>query len=184
MARKSRSERNCSGFFLCRGIIKRCTPLGSKCTPHRPFVKWYRGVKRNRLYGDHFRITVEPGFVKWYRETVVNQGFSKDIRTIAHDRFSAIYQTKQKQYFRNRTDIPKRPRTLPYRLWVLWQQACQSADPQGLLYGSFFQCEGTHMNRSFHLSKDLYGQKSCFRNHICIPIQRFFYPVSRSLSQL
>ncbi len=76
-ARKSRSERNCSGFFLCRGIIKRCTPLGSKCTPHRPFVKWYRGVKRNRLRGDHFRTTVEPVIVKRYRKTLVNRGFYK-----------------------------------------------------------------------------------------------------------
>lgn len=76
-AQKSRSERNCSGFFLCRGIIKRCTPLGSKCTPHRPFVKWYRGVKRNRLRGDHFRTTVEPVIVKRYRKTLVNRGFYK-----------------------------------------------------------------------------------------------------------
>ena len=76
-ARKSRSERNCSGFFLCRGIIKRCTPLGSKCTPHRPFVKWYRGVKRKRLHGDHFRITVEPVIVKRYRKTLANRGFCK-----------------------------------------------------------------------------------------------------------
>ena len=75
--RKSRSERNCSGFFLCRGIIKRCTPLGSKCTPHRPFVKWYRRVKRKRLYCDHFRITVEPVIVKKYRKTLVNRGFYK-----------------------------------------------------------------------------------------------------------
>ena len=76
-ARKSRSERNCSGFFLCRGIIKRCTPLGSKCTPHRPFVKWYRGVKRKRLHGDHFRTTVEPVIAKKYRKTFVNRGFCK-----------------------------------------------------------------------------------------------------------
>ena len=76
-ARKSRSERNCSGFFLCRGIIKRCTPLGSKCTPHRPFVKWYRGVKRKRLHGDHFRTTVEPVIVKRYRKSLVNRGFCK-----------------------------------------------------------------------------------------------------------
>ena len=76
-ARKSRSERNCSGFFLCRGIIKRCTPLGSKCTPHRPFVKWYRGVKRKRLHCDHFRITVEPVIVKRYRKTLANRGFCK-----------------------------------------------------------------------------------------------------------
>ena len=58
-------------------IIKRCTPLGSKCTPHRPFVKWYRGVKRKRLHGDHFRITVEPVIVKKYRKTLVNRGFCK-----------------------------------------------------------------------------------------------------------
>ena len=76
-ARKSRSERNCSGFFLCRGIIKRCTPLGSKCTPHRPFVKWYRGVKQKRLHGDRFRITVEPVIVKKYRKTLANRGFCK-----------------------------------------------------------------------------------------------------------
>ena len=76
-ARKPRSERNCSGFFLCRGIIKRCTPLGSKYTPHRPFVKWYRGVKRKRLHGDHFRTTVEPAFVNWYRKILVNKGFYK-----------------------------------------------------------------------------------------------------------
>ena len=76
-ARKSRSERNCSGFFLCRGIIKRCTPLGSKCTPHRPFVKWYRGVKQKRLHGDHFRITVKPVIVKKYMKTLANRGFCK-----------------------------------------------------------------------------------------------------------
>ena len=76
-AQKSRSERNCSGFFLCRGIIKRCTPLGSKCTPHRPFVKWYRGVKRKRLHGDHFRTTVEPVIVKKYMKTLANRGFCK-----------------------------------------------------------------------------------------------------------
>ena len=58
-------------------IIKRCTPLGSKCTPHRPFVKWYRGVKRKRLHSDHFRITVEPVIVKKYRKTLVNRGFCK-----------------------------------------------------------------------------------------------------------
>ena len=77
MAQKPRSERNCSGFFLWRGIIKRCTPLGSKCTPHRPFVKWYRGVKRKRLHGDHFRTTVEPVIVKRYRKTLANRGFCK-----------------------------------------------------------------------------------------------------------
>ena len=76
-ARKPRSERNCSGFFLCRGIIKRCTPLGSKCTPHRPFVKWYRGVKRKRLHGDNFRITVEPVIVKKYMKTLANRSFYK-----------------------------------------------------------------------------------------------------------
>jgi len=58
-------------------IFKRCTPLGSKCTPHRPFVKWYRGVKRKRLHGDNFRITVEPVIVKKYRKTLVNRGFCK-----------------------------------------------------------------------------------------------------------
>ena len=58
-------------------IIKRCTPLGSKCTPHRPFVKWYRGVKRKRLHGDHFKTTVEPVIVKRYRKTLVNRGFCK-----------------------------------------------------------------------------------------------------------
>ena len=76
-ARKSGSERNCSGFFLCRGIIKRCTPLGSKCTPHRPFVKWYRGVKRKRLHGDHFKTTVEPIIIKKYMKTLANRGFCK-----------------------------------------------------------------------------------------------------------
>ena len=64
-------------YSSIRGIIKRCTPLGSKCTPHRPFVKLYRGVKRKRLHGDHFRITVEPVIVKKYRKTLANQGFSK-----------------------------------------------------------------------------------------------------------
>ena len=58
-------------------IIKRCTPLGSKCTPHRPFVKWYRGVKQKRLHGDHFRTTVAPVIVKKYRKTLVNGGFCK-----------------------------------------------------------------------------------------------------------
>ena len=72
-----REDGVCSDFFLCRGIIKKCTPLGSKCTPHRPFVKWYRGVKRKRLYGDHFRITVEPVIVKKYKKTLANRGFCK-----------------------------------------------------------------------------------------------------------
>ena len=72
-----REDGVCSDFFLCRGIIKKCTPLGSKCTPHRPFVKWYRGVKRNRLHGDHFRIAVEPVIVKRYMKTLVNRGFYK-----------------------------------------------------------------------------------------------------------
>lgn len=62
---------------MSKVIIKRCTPLGSKCTPHRPFVKWYRGVKRKRLHSDHFRITVEPVIVKKYRKTLVNRGFCK-----------------------------------------------------------------------------------------------------------
>jgi len=51
--------------------------LAQKCTPHRPFVKWYRGVKRERLHGDHFRTTVEPVIVKRYRKTLVNKGFAK-----------------------------------------------------------------------------------------------------------
>ena len=58
-------------------IVKRCTPLGSKCTLHRPFVKWYRGAKHNRLYSDRFRIAVEPVFVKSYPETLANQGVCK-----------------------------------------------------------------------------------------------------------
>ena len=62
---------------MSKVIIKRCTPLGSKCTPHRPFVKWYRGVKRKRLHGDPFRITVEPVIVKKYRKTLANRGFCK-----------------------------------------------------------------------------------------------------------
>lgn len=62
---------------MSKVIIKRCTPLGSKCTPHRPFVKWYRGVKRKRLHSDHFRITVEPVIVKKYRKALVNRGFCK-----------------------------------------------------------------------------------------------------------
>ena len=49
-------------------IVKRCTPLGSKCTPHRPFVKWYGEAKRNRLCSDRFRIAVEPVFVKRYNK--------------------------------------------------------------------------------------------------------------------
>ena len=51
--------------------------LIKRCTPHRPFVKWYRGVKRKRLHGDHFRITVEPVIVKKYRKPLVNGGFCK-----------------------------------------------------------------------------------------------------------
>ena len=62
---------------MSKVIIKRCTPLGSKCTPHRPFVKWYRGVKRKRLHGDHFRITAEPAFVKRYIKTLTNRDFCK-----------------------------------------------------------------------------------------------------------
>ena len=63
--------------FMKAGIIKRCTPLGSKCTPHRPFVKWYRGVKRKRLHGDHFRNTVDPVIVKRYMKPLANRGFFK-----------------------------------------------------------------------------------------------------------
>ena len=58
-------------------IIKRCTPFGTKCTPHRPFVKKYIQKKANRLHGDHFRITVEPVIVKRYRKILVNWGFCK-----------------------------------------------------------------------------------------------------------
>ena len=43
-----REDGVCSDFFLCRGIIKKCTPLGSKCTPHRPLVKRYRETRVNR----------------------------------------------------------------------------------------------------------------------------------------
>ena len=58
-------------------IVIRCTPLGSKCTPHRPFVKWYGGAKRKRLCSDRFRIAVEPVIVKRFRKTLVNRGFCK-----------------------------------------------------------------------------------------------------------
>ena len=111
--RKSRSERNCSGFFLCRGIIKRCTPLGSKCTPHRPFVKWYRGVKQKRLHGDHFRITVEPVIVKKYRKTLVNRGFCKkklDTRFDTHCIKTGV------QLWRRRRDSNSRGGYPPYAL--------------------------------------------------------------------
>ena len=47
------------------------------CTPHRPFVKSYRGVKRKKLYGDYFKITIEPVIVKKYRKTHANRGFYK-----------------------------------------------------------------------------------------------------------
>ena len=59
------------------GIMKKCTPLGSKCTPHRPFVKRFSGGKLKRLHGDHFSVTVEPAFVKSYRKTLANRGFYK-----------------------------------------------------------------------------------------------------------
>ena len=58
-------------------IVKKCTPLGSKCTPHRSFVKLYRGIKRNRLYSDNFRITVAPVIVKRYRISLANRDFYK-----------------------------------------------------------------------------------------------------------
>ena len=32
---------------------------------------------KNRLHGDHFRITVEPVIVKRYRKTLANRGFYK-----------------------------------------------------------------------------------------------------------
>lgn len=71
----------CTGFaaLFCafRGIIKRCTPLSSKCTPHILFVKRYREGKRKRLHGDHFRITAEPVIVKCCAKTLVNRGFCK-----------------------------------------------------------------------------------------------------------
>ena len=54
-----------------------CTSLERRCTPHRPFVNRYRGVKRERLHGDHFRITAEPVIVKRYRKTLANRGFCK-----------------------------------------------------------------------------------------------------------
>ena len=43
----------------------------------------YRGVKRKRLHGDHFRTTVEPVIVKRYRKTLANRGFFKRNRTPA-----------------------------------------------------------------------------------------------------
>ena len=58
-------------------IVIRCTPLGSICTPHRPFVKRYSGEKHYRLCSDRFRIAVEPVFVKRYRITLVNRSFYK-----------------------------------------------------------------------------------------------------------
>ena len=46
---------------------------------HTPqtFRKWYRGVKRKRLHGDRFRITVEPVIVKRHRKTLANRGLCK-----------------------------------------------------------------------------------------------------------
>ena len=34
------------GLLLFLGIIKKCTPPCRKCTPSRPFVKWYKGKNR------------------------------------------------------------------------------------------------------------------------------------------
>ena len=44
-------------------------------TLSRPFIK--RFIHKNRLYGEHFRITVEPVIVKRYRKTLVNRDFYK-----------------------------------------------------------------------------------------------------------
>ena len=55
---KSRSETTSAFFFI--EDCKRCIHLGTKCTPNRPFVKWYGEVKHHRLHSDHFRIAAEP----------------------------------------------------------------------------------------------------------------------------
>ena len=47
------------------------------CTPSRPFIKMFIRKNKNRLHGDHFRITVEPVIVKRYRKTLANRGFYK-----------------------------------------------------------------------------------------------------------
>ena len=47
------------------------------CTPSRPFIKKFIRKNKNRLHGDHFRITVEPVIVKRYRKTLANRGFCK-----------------------------------------------------------------------------------------------------------
>ena len=58
----------------------RCTfqlVLFGLCTPSRPFIKMFIRKNKNRLHGDHFRITVEPVIVKRYRKTLANRGFYK-----------------------------------------------------------------------------------------------------------
>ena len=41
------------------------------------FIKRFIRKNKNRLYGDHVSVTVEPAFVKWYRKILVNRGFCK-----------------------------------------------------------------------------------------------------------
>ena len=60
-----------------REIIKRCTPLGSKCTPSRPIIKKFIGKNAKRLYGNHSPVTVEPVIVRKYRKALANRDFCK-----------------------------------------------------------------------------------------------------------
>jgi hypothetical protein len=67
-----------------------CTILGSKCTPHRPFVKWFGGAKLKRHHSDHFRITVEPVIVKRHRKTLAKRGFLQ--KETGHPLRYSLYQ--------------------------------------------------------------------------------------------
>ena len=52
-------------------------PLAQNAHPTDLSLKSTYRKKANRLYGDHFRITVEPVIVKKYRKTLANRGFYK-----------------------------------------------------------------------------------------------------------
>ena len=61
----------------CKPICEKLLTLPGLCTPSRPFIKMFIRKNKNRLHGDHFRITVEPVIVKRYRKTLANRGFYK-----------------------------------------------------------------------------------------------------------
>lgn len=81
----SRSETTSAFFFI--EDCKRCIHLGTKCTPNRPFVKWYGGVKHHRLHSWPFQNRCRACIVKKYRKNLQTKSFVKkqpDARSEKH----------------------------------------------------------------------------------------------------